>query len=184
MVDVPTAPAVARRLADQLELDGVPYAVGGAIAYGLYAPPRATNDVDLNIFLEPEQIDPALDALERAGAELDRDAARVSAADRGDFVARVDGMRVDVFVLSIPLSSSAASRVSEGILQGRSIAVLAAEDLVLFKLLFFRAKDISDVSRLVAFQGDALDRRYIRRWLVDTVGEDDDRVTTWDSITS
>ena len=57
MADIPTAPEVARRLADALEHAGIPYAVGGAIAYGLHAPPRATNDVDLNVFLPFEEID-------------------------------------------------------------------------------------------------------------------------------
>jgi hypothetical protein len=37
--DVPAAPEVARRLADALEQAGIPYAVGGAIAYGIHAPP-------------------------------------------------------------------------------------------------------------------------------------------------
>jgi len=182
MAEIPTAPAVARRLADELELLAVPYAIGGAIAYGLHAPPRATNDVDLNIFLEPDQLDPAFTALENAGASLDRRSARQSAAGRGDFAVKVDGMRVDVFTISIPLSRAAASRTRRGVLLGRPIMVLSAEDLVLFKLLFLRAKDISDVKRLVAFQAGALDRGYVRGWLVDLVGEDDERTALWDSL--
>jgi len=62
------APDVARLLADALEQAAVPYAVGGAIAYGFHGPPRATNDVDMNVFVEPEELGPALDALAAAGA--------------------------------------------------------------------------------------------------------------------
>jgi hypothetical protein len=29
----------------------VPYALGGAIAYGMYGPPRATDDVDVTVFV-------------------------------------------------------------------------------------------------------------------------------------
>jgi len=97
-------------------------------------------------------------------------------------VARVRGMRVDVFVPSIPLSFSAASRVCRGVLLGRPIATLSAEDLVLFKLLFFRAKDLNDVERLVRFQEQRLDGKYIRRWLVELVGNDDPRVEAWDRL--
>jgi hypothetical protein len=182
--DIPAAPEVARRIADALELNRIPYAIGGAIAYGLHAPPRATNDVDLNVFVEPCDLGPVFDAIEGVGAVVDRDAAQRSAVDRGDFIARFQGMRIDVFVLSIPLSGSAAKRIVQGVLLGRPIAVLSAEDLVLFKLLFFRAKDISDIQRLVAFQGESLDHGYIRRWLVDTVGEGDERVSTWDALTA
>ncbi|MDY0002950.1 MAG: hypothetical protein RBU30_16745 [Polyangia bacterium] len=180
MADVPSAPEVARRLADALEAAAIPYAVGGAIAYGLHAPPRATNDVDLNVFVPAEDLDPVLDALEAGGARVDREASRRSAEDRGDFRVTVSGMRVDVFVPSIPICHEAAGRTREGTLRGRPIRVLSAEDLAVFKLLFFRGKDLLDVERLVAFQGPALDTGYIRRWLVDLVGEADERVAWWD----
>jgi hypothetical protein len=138
VADLPSAPEVARRLADALEAASVPYAVGGALAYGLHAPPRATNDVDLNVFVAPAALDPVFDALERAGAVVSREAAKTRAAERGDFSVTVDGI--------------------------------------------FRAKDVSDVERLVTFQGAALDRAYVRRWLVDLVGPDDERIGAWDAL--
>lgn len=54
MVDQqPTAAEVARTIADGLEQNALSYAVGGAIALGFYATPRATIDVDVNIFVPP-----------------------------------------------------------------------------------------------------------------------------------
>jgi hypothetical protein len=64
------------------------------------------------------------------------------------------------------------------------IRVLSAEDLTVFKLLFFRGKDVVDVERLVAAQGDRLDRQYVRTWLVSCVGEGDERVRRWDAISA
>ncbi len=58
--------------------------------------------------------------------------------------------------------------------------VLAPEDIVLLKLLFFRAKDKLDIERVVQLQGPTLDREYVRRWLVEMMGEDDERVRVWD----
>lgn len=182
MAEIASAPEVARCLADALEQAGVPYAVGGAIAYGLHAPPRATNDVDLNIFVSVDETGRALDALEAAGASVQRESALRSARERGDFIVRFGGMRIDCFVPSIALSESAATRVRSATLLGRPVSILSAEDLTLFKLLFFRAKDVNDVERLVRFQGSRLDRAYVRRWLVEMVGEGDDRVQTWDRI--
>ena len=43
----------------------------------------------------------------------------------------------------------------------------------LFKLLFFRGKDIVDLERLVATQQDRLDHAYVRRWIVEMMGEED-----------
>jgi hypothetical protein len=53
----------ALRIARAFETHGVPYAIGGALAYGLYGIPRATNDVDVNVFLTPERLDGVLAAL-------------------------------------------------------------------------------------------------------------------------
>jgi hypothetical protein len=182
MPDLVTAPVVARRIADALEQAGVPYAMGGAIALGLHAPPRATNDVDLNIFLDAGEAGPGLDALEKAGCSFDRNAAMESARAIGEFKASWRGMRVDVFVSSIDLHTKARGRVRTALLGGRPLKVLAPEDLAVLKLLYFRPKDIMDVELLVAFAGKTLDLDTIRTDLVAEVGDDDPRVDRWDEI--
>ncbi len=72
MPEVPSAPDVARRVADALEAAGVDYAIGGAIAYGYHGPPRATNDVDLTLFADGGELETGLDTLAGAGVQLDR----------------------------------------------------------------------------------------------------------------
>ncbi len=179
---LPSAPELARTLADALEAAGIPHAVGGALALAVWGFPRATNDVDLDLFVTADDLGPALDVLAAAGCELEPEAALESARERGDFEVWLSGMRIDVFVASIPLYDSARRRRRQGPLEGRPAWFLSPEDLATFKLLFFRTKDILDVERLVAFQGDAFDRGYVRRWLVTLVGEDDDRVARWDRL--
>ncbi|MBN2494347.1 MAG: hypothetical protein JXR96_07155 [Deltaproteobacteria bacterium] len=176
------APQLARRIADALEEAAVPYALGGALALGVWGFPRATNDVDLNVFVPLEDLSGVLDVLERAGCALDRQAALRSASERGDFRTRVEGMRIDVFVPCIDLYESARKRIRQAPLEGRPACFLSPEDLAVFKLLFFRTKDILDVERLAAFLGAELDRAYVRRWLVDIVGEGDERIERWDRI--
>jgi hypothetical protein len=39
-----------------------------------------------------------------------------------------------------------------------------------------------DVERLVAFGGESFDRDYVRQWLVDLVGDSDERVARWDRL--
>lgn len=180
MVD--SAPEIARRVADALEVAGIPYAIGGALALGVWAVPRATNDVDINLFVPATILAPALQALRGVGCEFDEDRVLQSAVDRGDLEVRLERMRVDIFVLSIPLSESARDRARQAVLLGRPAWFLAPEDLAAFKFLFFRTKDILDVERLVAFLGQDFDRDYVRRWLVDLVGEDDERVSRWDQL--
>ena len=176
------AVATARRLADALEAAGIPYAIGGAIAYGYFGPPRGTFDVDVNIFLPPEQAGPGLDALVAAGVWLNRAEALASAVDRGDAKGVCDHLPVDIFFNSIPVHDSAALRTVIVDLLGRPARVLAPEDTAVFKLLFFRGKDLVDLERMLALMGPALDRDYVRTWLVSTVGEDDYRVGKWDEL--
>jgi len=174
--------AVARRLADELEAAGVPYAIGGAIALGYWGAARGTQDVDLNVFLAAGAEGPGLDALERAGVRFDRDAAVREIAEGGYVRGFVGRTPVDAFFDSIPLHASAARRVALRPLDGRPARILSAEDLAVLKLLFFRGKDVVDLERLVAIAGESLDRAYVRRWIVECMGEDDLRVREWDRI--
>jgi hypothetical protein len=175
---------VARRLADALEDAGIPYALGGAIAYAYWGAARGTKDVDINVFVAAEAASNALQVLHAAGLKMNLVAAGEQAAERGDVRAHFEDVPVDLFFDSIPFHASAAMRAVAQPFMGRPAQVLSAEDITVLKLLFNRPKDHLDVERLVALQGPRLDRAYVRRWLVDCVGEDDLRVKRWDALTT
>ena len=150
-------------IADALERHGVPYALGGAHAYGQYGIPRATNDVDVNVFVE---------------------SARRQAEDQGMFVARLGPFRIDVFTPSIDFAWEAERTRVAHVVEGRPVWFLSPEALCVFKLLFFRGKDVVDLERLIAVQGAALDRSYVRSQIAAMMGEDDPRVATWERLWS
>lgn len=127
--------------------------------------------------------DAALDALESAGLNLVAETVRSEARARGMFVLRSKtGYRIDVFVASIPFYEEAERRRRRVRLAGRDAWVLDAESLTVFKMLFFRGKDLVDVERLVGLR--PLDVDFVRRALVGVVGEDDARVKRWDELTA
>jgi hypothetical protein len=138
VVEPASAAEVARALADVLERRGLPYAIGGAIALGFYAVPRATVDVDVNIFVSPDEgLAAALEALAEAGFVADDDEAtlRTRATSEGQFRGTIAGMRVDVFVPAIPYYAELATRRRHVSLLGRPLWVLGPEDLVVLKLI-------------------------------------------------
>jgi hypothetical protein len=169
-------------IARELESASIPYAIGGAIAYGYWGNPRGTRDLDVNLFVSADRAGPALDTLLRAGVRLDRNRVLESAQERGDARVFYEDVPIDLFFISIPLHESAAERTVLVTLLGQTIRVLSAEDLVVLKMLFFRGKDLVDIERIVAIQGEKLDRDYVRRWLVECVGADAERVRKWDEI--
>jgi len=176
------AAEVGLRLARALEARGIPYALGGALAYGVWALPRATKDVDLNVFVEPAELGLTLDVLAEAGVSFDRDEAIRLAQDEGLFVGWMGACRVDVFTPSIPFSWEALRSRVQVAVGDDSAWFLSAEALCFFKMMFFRGKDLVDLERLISNLGRRLDAPYVRRWLVDTMGEDDERVRKWDEL--
>ena len=51
----------------------------------------------------------------------------------------------------------------------------------MFKMLFFRPKDLADVQRMLEVQATSFDREFVRRALAEML-EDDPRIAEWDAI--
>ena len=176
------AAEVGLSIAHALEARQVPYALGGALAYGVWALPRATKDVDHNLFRATDQLRAGFDALASAGVTFDQAEATKQAAEEGLFIGWVGACRIDVFTPSIPFSWEALkTRVSVNV-GGSSAWFLSAEALSFFKMRFVRGKDLVDLERLISSMGRRLDAPYVRRWLVETMGEGDERVLKWDEL--
>lgn len=176
------ASTAALALSGELERAGIPYAIGGALALGVWSQPRGTSDVDLNIFIATDALEAALDALAQAGLEIDRRVARDAAARQETVVGSRGGMRIDLFLPTIPFSWEALRTRRTVDTPAGPREFLSAEATAVFKLLFFRGKDRVDLETLVQVRGERLDRAYVRRWIVEMMGEDDERTRFWDGI--
>jgi hypothetical protein len=171
----------ALRIARAFEDRGIAYAIGGAIAYGLWAVPRATVDVDVNVFVGEEDLDAVFELLASLGVRIEAESARAQNARDGMFVGRWSLYRIDVFTPSIDFSWEAERTRVRHEIGERSAWFLSAEAIAVFKLLFFRGKDIVDLERLVGLRSE-LDVDYVRRQIVSMMGASDERVAQWDRI--
>lgn len=154
----------------------IPHAFGGAIALAYYATPRATIDLDVNVFVAVTRADEVLGLLETLGAEPLGDAERARLQREEQVRVHWDATPVDLFFSYDALHQSCferRQRMPFG--EGDWIHVLAAEDLLLFKSLFDRDKDWRDLEELVYAMGDELDGAYARNWMRRIVGEGDPR---------
>ncbi len=178
----PSAAVVARQLAERLETRGSDYALGGAIALGYWGEPRGTVDVDITLYLPPEQVSECLWLLQEIGCQLAAREAGESLREHGFCRVKFAGIDVDVFLPVVPFYETARARRRRVDLGGRSVMVWDAECLAVFKMMFFRRKDLADVEQILHAQGAAFDRVWVREQLAGTYGPRDPRLTEWDSL--
>ncbi len=173
-------------IVDHLDSTGTDYALGGAFALAYWREPRATADVDLTVFVPPSRIQEVADGLRQAGIDHVPSTARRDAEEVGLVVLRAGRTRVDLFVPSEPFDFYEAAQVRRCTVpfRGRQVPVWSAEDLTVFKMLFDRSKDHEDVRAMLEHGGADFDREYVRRWLADLVGSDNQRIATFAALCS
>jgi hypothetical protein len=172
---------VAEQLAKALATRGHDYALGGAIALSYWAQPRGTMDVDLTLFLPAEKPSELAWVLGDIGCELRAAEAIASIREHSFCTAEYAGFRVDVFVPNIPFYEAAKARRRLVPIGQQQAMIWDAETLAVFKIMFFRRKDIADVEQILRTQ-PALDRPWVRRQLVEIYGERDPRIAQWDEL--
>lgn len=134
-------------VADALERSGMPWALGGALALA-YATeePRGTRDIDVNVFVAADRVDDVFASLPEGVTTTDADAAEARRLDQ----VRVwwDDTPIDLFFAADPFHHDVARRCRAVPFEGRTIRVLCAEDLAVFKAMFDRSKDWVDIEAM------------------------------------
>jgi hypothetical protein len=165
------------------ESAALPHAFGGALALAYWATPRATLDIDVNLFVPSERAEPVLAALVRLGAAEPTPQERRRLADNGQLRVRWEHVPIDLFFAYDPLHESCRARtlrVPFG--AGASIPILSAEDLAIFKVLFDRAKDWRDLAELLFALGPDFDATYALDWLRRILDAKDGRLARFEAM--
>lgn len=156
-----------------LEPAGIPHAFGGALALAWCTErARGTIDVDVNLFVRPEQAAAVLPALPSDVVWTNDDAARIER----DGQARLwwDTTPVDLFFSTTDFHDRIASRVRHEPFLGVDIPFLACRDLAVFKACFDRTRDWADLEEMAA--AGSLDVESVLGVLANYLGGDDRRV--------
>lgn len=173
---------VARRLGQCFDDDGIAYAIGGALALGVWGAPRQTQDVDVSVFVSPDELPRVFDALERAGVMLDRADATRRVERTAFFQGRLGRTIVDVFLSEHPQYEAMRQRATRVVdPTGAALSFISAEDLCVHKLLFGRPKDLVDLERLLAVR-PGLELTYVRGWLEQMVPAGDHRLEVLEDL--
>lgn len=164
-----------------LEVAGVPHAFGGALALAYYAEPRATVDIDLNLFVGPDELPSVIQALERFEITRVPPQAQVSR----DGQARVWWGRtpLDLFFSYDPVHEAMRERARIVPFGDDEIPILAPEHLLVAKAVFDRPKDWLDIEQMLVTV-PAIDLDEVSRWLERIAGHDDRRRTRFHELAS
>jgi hypothetical protein len=73
------------------------------------------------------------------------------------------GIDADVFLVENEFQKEVMSRRILDEVEGKPVHLITAEDLILFKLLAGRPRDLLDIEDVLFMQGQ-LDETYMRRW--------------------
>lgn len=152
----------------------IPHALGGALALAYYATPRATIDIDLNVFIPAKRWQEVIGTLDPLG---------ISTEDLEPAVLERDGRcrlwwgdnPVDLFFAYDPIHDEMhkdARRVPFG---GTTVSILSPEHLAVCKAMFDRRKDWLDIEQMLLATDD-LRIAEVEQWLERMVGKRDPRL--------
>ncbi len=160
-------------LYDALVDADIAHAFGGALALAWCTrDPRATNDVDLNVFVGTDELARVLAALPDSIEVTDHD---VDVLDRdGQQRLYWEDLPVDVFLNTTSFHEDVARRVVHHPFLGRSMPFLSPEDLAVFKAFFNRPKDWLDLAEMAS--AGSIDGDAVLGVVVRLLGPDDERV--------
>jgi hypothetical protein len=163
-----------RVLAIQRALSDIPHAFGGALALAYYAEPRATIDIDLNVFVPAEQFSAVAVPLGQLGAATDDPS--VAQLIQRDGQARVmwDATPIDLFFSYDPFHEAAGAARRFVPFGDGTIPILAPEHLIVCKVVFNRPKDWIDIDSMLE-GGVDIDVAEVLRWVGRIAGDEDPR---------
>lgn len=161
-----------RIIAVDAALDAVPHAFGGALALAYHAEPRATRDIDCNVFVPAHRADEVLAPLAALGVDIEG-AAHAVERD-GQVRVMWDTTPIDLF-FSYDAFHDAADRDAETVpFAEATIRILSANHLTVCKVVFDRPKDWVDIDAMIE-AGTSIDTAEVIRWVGRICGDDDAR---------
>ena len=157
----------------------VPHAFGGALALAYYAEPRATIDIDVNLFVPPKRFESVRKTLAPLGISGDVDAAKVER----DGQCRLCWERnpIDLFFAYDKIHDAMKRDVRSVPFGSTKVPILSPEHLLVCKVALDRPKDWLDIEQVLV-SVEHLELYEIDEWLARLLGKRDARKRRFDGL--
>lgn len=149
---------------DLLNKEKVTYLIIGGLATGVIGEARLTQDIDVLITIAKHKIKSFLNRAKKDGFSYSLKAVDEDIKLRGVFKLRLGDFHIDFIIAGMPFEESAFSRRQKIHLYNREAYFPSPEDLILFKLIASRPKDILDIKAIILRHRRKLDVIYLKKW--------------------
>ena len=154
------------RVGRELTAEKIPYMVFGGQAVLVYGEPRFTQDIDITLGIDPSSAAPLLTLVTRLGMEILVD--NPEEFLRQTFVLpvrdAVTGIRLDLVFSLSEFEQDAIKRANEFTFGGVAVKFVTLDDLLIFKIIAGRLRDLEDVKGIV-LKNPYYDREHVLHWL-------------------
>ncbi|MBU1599767.1 hypothetical protein KKG61_06670 [bacterium] len=159
---------VIRNILETFQAKDIPIMLMGGIATSLWAEPRATYDIDGVIEISFDDLEKILCEVRKKGFTYDKKQP-VKFIQGLPFLtltypSKGHEIYLDLFIAKSRYTKEALSRRQEITFEEVKIPIIAPEDLILYKLISGRSKDLDDVRGILLAQEGKLDMEYMKRW--------------------
>jgi hypothetical protein len=160
----------------------IPHALGGALALAYYAEPRATIDIDLNVFVSTDRWEEVVGALVPLGVRAD---GLDTAALRRYGQCRLwwGDNPVDLFFAYDPIHKEMRKEARRLPFADERLPFLSPEHLAVCKAMFDRPKDWIDIEQMLLSE-EEFEKGKVEDWLERMVGSDDLRLRRLRELTA
>ena len=166
------------RALDEADL---PHAIGGALAFAYYGEPRATLDIDVNVFIPVDRWPRVADALARLVVDFEVDGREITREKEARLL--WDRNPIHLFFSHDELHAAMPAAVRRVPFAGSTIPIVSPEHLVARKILLDRSKDWLDIEAIFVAE-TPLDLKEIRTWVERLAGRDDPRLARLAELTT
>jgi hypothetical protein len=161
-----------RYVAEALEALGIEYMIAGSQASTYYGEPRFTQDVDIVARLDAARVAALLERFPAPAFYASEEAAREAVETRGQFnvIHPESGLKIDIFVAKdTPYDRLSLQRRHQlPLVPGRYAYFARAEDVILYKMLYYREGGsevhVRDILGMLKVSGGEIDPRYVAEW--------------------
>lgn len=156
-----------KKIGSCLDKEKIPYMIIGGQAVLLYGRPRLTRDVDITLGVDTDKFTLIERVCKKLGLKLlpespEKFARQTRALPAEKVKSRI---RVDFIFSFTQYESQAIGRAKEVSMDGYPVKFASCEDVIIHKMVAGRAVDEEDVRSILAKNKNAVDLKYIKKWL-------------------